>query len=133
MTSLIDNPISTVISTVGKLAEDLVTTDKDRMAYDKDMYVAETERMSAQTDINKAEATSESLFVSGARPFVMWVCGFAFAYATIFEPMGRFIAAVCFGYSGVFPEIDTNLTMQVLFGVLGLGVMRSWDKKSLAK
>src|ERR1700745_1905215 len=30
---------------------------------------------SAQTDINKVEAASTSLFVAGWRPFVGWVCG----------------------------------------------------------
>jgi len=47
----------------------------------------------------------------------------------IFEPIGRFIAAVGFGYEGEFPVIDTTITMQILFGILGLGAMRSYDKK----
>jgi hypothetical protein len=46
----------------------------------------------------------------------------------------RFASKVWFGYAGDFPVIDTNLTMQVLFGILGLGVMRSAEKwKGFAK
>ncbi|CAB4173358.1 hypothetical protein UFOVP953_54, partial [uncultured Caudovirales phage] len=40
----------------------------------------------------------------------------------------RFAAKVWGGYNGEFPVIDTNLTMQVLMGLLGLGAMRSVEK-----
>ena len=33
-----------------------------------------------------------------------------------------------FGYAGDFPVIDTDITMQVLFGILGLGAYRSFEK-----
>jgi hypothetical protein len=81
-----------------------------------------------QIDVNKIEAQSQSLFKSGWRPFIGWVCGLALAYAAIIEPLSRFIANVAFGYSGEFPTIDTTLTMQILLGMLGLGGMRSFEK-----
>ena len=83
--------------------------------------------MVAQTDINKIEAASSSMFVAGWRPFVGWVGGFGLAYAAILEPMLRLIATLS-GYTGEFPAIDTTITMQILFGLLGLGAMRSYDK-----
>ena len=46
------------------------------------------------------------------------------------EPIMRFAAQVGFHYTGAFPVIDTALTMQVLFGILGLGALRSYDKKN---
>jgi len=129
------NPIFTagiggLIETVGKVADDLITSDEERAKAELDAYKAESDRMQGQVDINKEEAKSASVFVAGARPFIMWVCGCAFAYATIIEPVLRFAAKVWFDYSGDFPVIDTDLTMQVLFGILGLGVMRSYDKKA---
>lgn len=84
--------------------------------------------MTAQTDINKTEAASDSVFVAGWRPFCGWIGGCGLAYAAIVEPTARFTATVIFGYSGDFPAIDTTVTMQVLFGMLGLGAMRSFDK-----
>jgi hypothetical protein len=83
--------------------------------------------MVAQTDINKVEAASSSMFVAGWRPFVGWVGGFGLAYAAILEPILRLIATLG-GYTGEFPVIDTTITMQILFGLLGLGAMRSYDK-----
>ena len=82
----------------------------------------------AQLDINKVEASSSSLFVSGWRPAIGWVCGISLAYAAIIEPIARFIASVIFAYVGVFPVIDTDITMQILMGLLGLAGMRTFEK-----
>ena len=38
------------------------------------------------------------------------------------------LSASLYGYTGTFPVIDTTITMQVLFGILGLGAFRSYDK-----
>lgn len=81
-----------------------------------------------QQEINKVEAASSSLFVSGARPFIMWICGVSLLYAALLEPMARFVAAVVFKYTGSFPAIDTNITLQLLFGLLGLGAYRTYEK-----
>lgn len=94
------------------------------------VLAAETDLAKAQIGVNAVEAASSSLFVSGGRPFVIWVGGFGLAYAAILEPLLRFVAAVAFHYTGAFPAIDTTITMQVLFGVLGLGALRSMDKKN---
>ena len=81
-----------------------------------------------QIEINKEEAKHPSIFVAGARPFILWGCGFALLYAALFEPLMRFIAVVVFGYTGEFPVLDTGMTTQVLLALLGLGAFRSYDK-----
>lgn len=91
---------------------------------------AVTDLAKGQLSVNQAEAGNQSLFVSGWRPFVGWVCGAGLAYSAILEPVARFIASVKFGYTGTFPPIDTTITMQILMGMLGLGAMRSYDKKN---
>ena len=90
---------------------------------------ANTELSKGQLEVGKVEAAHSSVFVAGPRPFVMWVCGAALAYAAIIEPIGRFVAQVVYHYAGAFPVIDTNITMQLPLGLLGLGPMRSYDKK----
>lgn len=82
----------------------------------------------AQIDVNKEEAKSVNWFVAGARPAIMWICATALAYAAIIEPFARFTAKVIYHYTGDFPIINTDLTMQVMFGVLGLGLYRSAEK-----
>ncbi len=87
----------------------------------------ELAQITGQLDINKVEAASTSVFVSGWRPFVGWVCGFGLGYVAIVEPIARFIATMG-GYTGNFPVIDTTITMQVLLGMLGMGGLRTLDK-----
>ena len=41
----------------------------------------------AQTQIDQAEAQNKNLFVAGWRPFIGWVCGVAFAYHFIVQPL----------------------------------------------
>lgn len=82
----------------------------------------------AQIAVNAEEAKSGDKFATRARPAAIWVGVFGLAYSSIAEPILRFVATVIFGYAGLFPVIDTTITMQVLFGLLGLSAMRSVDK-----
>jgi hypothetical protein len=81
-----------------------------------------------QLEINKTEASSSSLFVSGWRPAVGWIGAAALGYVAIIEPLARFIAIVCFAYTGAFPLLNTDITLQVLFALLGLGAYRTYEK-----
>jgi hypothetical protein len=88
----------------------------------------EFEIAKAQIAVNSVEAANPATFVSGARPFILWVCAVAFAYSAIIEPIARFVSVVIYHYTGSFPDIDTTLTMQILFGLLGLGAFRTIEK-----
>jgi hypothetical protein len=81
-----------------------------------------------QQDINKVEAGNASVFISGWRPFIGWVCGASLAYAGLIDPLARFLAQVVYRYAGPFPAIDTTVTLQVLLGLLGLGSLRTYEK-----
>lgn len=50
---------------------------------------AEVSIQTAQIKVNEESAKSSSLWVSGARPFILWGCGFAMLYAAMFEPIMR--------------------------------------------
>lgn len=87
----------------------------------------ELDQLMGQLEINKEEAKNQSIFVAGWRPFVGWVCGIAFAYCAVIEPILRFFMTIS-GYTGTFPVIDHDITMQVLLGLLGLGAYRSYER-----
>src|SRR4030065_1356543 len=55
-----------------------------------------------QIRVNAEEAKSTNWFVAGGRPAIMWICGFALAYAAVIEPIGRLVAKVGLGYEGHF-------------------------------
>jgi hypothetical protein len=120
--------IGSIIESVGKVAGDLITTDKEKMQLEIENRKLDQAIDMAQIEVNKIEAASSSLFTSGWRPYIGWGCGTAFLYSAMFEPIMRFVAQVAFDYKGPFPQLDTNLTMQVLLGMLGLAGMRSFEK-----
>jgi hypothetical protein len=120
--------ISSIIDSVGKVAGDLITTDKEKMQLEIENRKLDQAVDMAQIEVNKIEAASSSMFVAGWRPFIGWGCGSAFLYSAMFEPIARFVAQVGFNYSGAFPQLDTNLTMQVMLGMLGMAGMRSYEK-----
>lgn len=97
---------------------------------DNKLVLAELGLLTRQMDINASEAGHQSIFVAGWRPFVGWIGGIGLGYVAIVEPILRFGAKVVFGYDGDFPVIDTTITMQVLTGLLGLGLFRTMDKKN---
>jgi|TARA_B110000211_G_scaffold210675_1_gene248944 hypothetical protein len=75
-----------------------------------------------QSEINKVEAQSRSVFVAGWRPFIGWVCGVAFAFHYIVMPL-------LIAYTDIKPvDFDTNSLFTVLMGMLGLGGLRTFEK-----
>ena len=132
------NPWKPVIDIVGGIIDrvipDKAAAEKAKLEFAAVQQSQEFQLALQQIIVNVEEAKHPSIFVSGWRPFVGWVCGVALAYVALLEPLARFVATVTFGYVGVFPVIDTNLTMQVLLGILGLGGLRTWEKqKSVAR
>jgi hypothetical protein len=83
--------------------------------------------MTAQTDINKEEAKSSSLFVSGWRPAIGWVCALALAYQYLLRPLGGTIASIAGVTIPPLPGLDDNL-WQLMMGMLGMGGLRTFEK-----
>lgn len=80
-----------------------------------------------QTDTNKVEAASTSLFVAGWRPFIGWICGSTLAYTYIGSSLIDVIA-VAIGHPLNLPKPDMSEMMPILLGMLGLGGMRTYEK-----
>ena len=82
----------------------------------------------AQIEVNKAEAASGSVFKGGWRPFIGWVCGAAFAYHFVLQPVIVFVVATAGVTVPPLPEFDMNSLLTVLGGLLGLGSLRTFEK-----
>jgi len=81
-----------------------------------------------QLDVNKIEAASASVFVSGWRPGVGWVCVAGFGYVVLLQPILPWLVQV-FGHPvPPLPGIDTSVLLTLLLGMLGLGGMRTAEK-----
>ena len=107
-----------------KLAHELATM-ADKLAHEQNL---------AQIAVNKEEAASGSLFKGGWRPFVGWVCGVAFCYHFILQPVIIFIVALTGADIPDLPKFDMGTLLTVLGGMLGIGGLRTYEKqKGLTK
>ncbi len=79
-----------------------------------------------QMEINKEEAKSGSLFVAGWRPAVGWICAVALSYQFVVRPLLAWYSLIA--TIPVPPELDIVTLMTLLFGMLGMGGMRMYEK-----
>lgn len=87
----------------------------------------ELKQVIAQLEINAREAAHPSTFVAGWRPFFGWIGGVSFAYSAIIQP-----ALIWYGNSRGWappPEVNLDLQWVVITGMLGIGGMRTWEKR----
>ncbi len=81
-----------------------------------------------QIRVNVEEAKSQSVFVAGWRPFIGWVCGVALAYNYVAMPFIVWGARWISDKAPGMPALDMGELSTLLFGMLGLGVMRTVEK-----
>jgi hypothetical protein len=81
----------------------------------------------AQIEVNKAEAGNHSMFVSGWRPAVGWICAIGLASNYLLVPVCNFILTIN-KHPITVPPLDLTEMMPVLLGMLGLGGLRTWEK-----
>ena len=99
----------------------------DKSEAERQQLAAAVMVVQGQLDINKVEAASPSVFVSGWRPFIGWVCGVACAWNWIGLKIALFIAAYL-GHPLDIRPADVSEMMPVLLGMLGLGGLRTVEK-----
>lgn len=144
---MIDNPISAILDT-GKWAIERIWPDPIKQAEeqrklaelaqsgDLERLKAHVNLMLGQIEINKTEAQHKSVFVAGWRPFIGWVGGIALTYQFVLYPLLLWMWSI-YAVKGVIPEgvipppiLDTGALWTILTGMLGIGAMRSYDKRN---
>tara|TARA_Y100001972_G_scaffold73054_1_gene88765 strand:+ start:2041 stop:2442 length:402 start_codon:yes stop_codon:yes gene_type:complete len=107
-----------------KLAHELATM-ADKLAHEQRL---------AQMAINKEEAASGSIFKGGWRPCIGWICGIAFGYHFVLQPVIIFVVALVGIEIPDLPKFEMNTLLTVLAGMLGIGGLRTYEKqKGLTK
>lgn len=126
MIELLVGPISALLARIvpdkserDKLAHEIATM-AERQAHDQVM---------AQIEVNRTEAAHNSLYVAGWRPFIGWSCGIAMAFNYVGVPLVE-TGSVLYGTPLALNPLDLEVMMPVLLGMLGLGGMRSYEKRN---
>ena len=107
----------------------------DKFVEDKDLKTkleAEIKSQVISLDLAQAQANIEqakhpSLFVSGARPSIMWVCCFGLAWQFVLQPIAVWIIAVT-NSTLTLPLIPTEGLISLTIALLGLSASRSEEK-----
>lgn len=87
-----------------------------------------------QMKVNEAEAANtSSIFVSGWRPSIGWICSAALAYQYVVTPLAMWGAQISGHPLPTPPRLDDTL-WELMFGLLGMGGLRTYEKiKGVAK
>lgn len=126
----IDDAATAVSGLLGKVIDKIFPDPNDAAKAKAALAAAEFEPDLQQIKVNMQEAASTSVFVAGWRPFIGWVCGGAFAYKFIVQPFMLFFVTL-FGWNvplATLPVLDWQELGGVLFGMLGLGYLRTREK-----
>lgn len=99
----------------------------DKSEEEKQQLAAAVMVVQGQLDINKTEASSSSVFVSGWRPAIGWVCGAACTWNWIGLPIAKF-AMLAAGHPVNMQPADLGEMLPILMGMLGLGGLRTVEK-----
>jgi len=123
----IDDIIGAGLSIINKFIPDPAAQAAAAAQFRSQVLAASTASDVAQNQTNTAEAANASLFVSGWRPMIGWVCSISLAYQYLGKPM----LGWAFAAKGIalppLPGLDDTL-WQLLFGMLGLGTLRTVEK-----
>lgn len=99
----------------------------DKSEQEKQQLAAAVMVVQGQLEINKVEAASPSVFVSGWRPAIGWVCGAACAWNWVGLPVVKTVLMVA-GYQLSLSPADISEMLPILIGMLGLGGLRTAEK-----
>jgi len=122
--------ISTALNIGTKLIDripDPAAKEKAELEMRASLLAALVEESKGQAEINKAEAGHQSLFVAGWRPAIGWACAVGFGWTFVGLPLFTWLFTLL-GVTTPLPVINNDILMELTFGMLGMGALRSFDK-----
>ena len=112
-----------------KRAAELRLLEELRQNGDLARLNAQVKIMLAQIKVNEVAASHPSIFVSGARPAAIWAGVFSMSWAGIIHPLLTWVWAFADMPGEPPPLIESAALAAIVTGLLGVGSMRSYDKK----
>ena len=119
--NVVGNVVKEGLGGVGKILDSVITNAEERgkidIAFNK-----------LQTKINEIEASKASLFVSGWRPFVGWVCGVGVGFNFVLRPLINYLLLVFSPNTPIMETLSMAELIPLLTGMLGFGAIRTYEK-----
>jgi hypothetical protein len=121
--------VDSIVGVAGKVLDKFVE-DKDlKTRLDFELRKAYADANLGQIEINKESAKHPSIFVAGARPSILWICAFGLAWQFIFQPVAVWYMALT-ASPIILPIIPTEGLLSLTLALLGLGGMRTFEKRN---
>lgn len=121
--SLFQSNLSEPINAVGNVLDSLFTSDGEKLTLDIAKKRLLQQPALVQAEIMRVQALHRSKFVAGARPFLMWVCGFGFLFAFVINPLLVWLMPDIGK-----PDLPLDAMMELTLAMLGLAGLRTVEK-----
>jgi hypothetical protein len=115
--------IAQPIEAIGNIIDSVFTSDEEKAHGDLLKQRLALKPALMQAEINKVQAGHRSIFVAGARPFLMWVCGMGFLFAFVINPVLQWLAPELGS-----PELPLDAMLELTLAMLGLAGLRTVEK-----
>ena len=117
-------------------ADALFTSDEERLKLAIEDKKIDADLLQSQMNVNAVEATHKSVFVAGWRPAIGWIGAIALAYQFVLYPLLGWVWLLLQANNiipadlSVPPVLPTDALYSIILGMLGIGGMRSLDKRA---
>ncbi len=129
MLGLIKSALGPILDGVLKLIPDKNAREAAKEQFESQILNAMVGLVQGQLAINQKEAEHGSLFVAGWRPAIGWICGSALGWNYIIQPIMSWAIFISGGDLADAPRLDTAELTTILLGMLGLGGLRTYEKR----
>tara|TARA_R100000329_G_scaffold37706_2_gene35545 strand:- start:417 stop:794 length:378 start_codon:yes stop_codon:yes gene_type:complete len=116
--------IASLLPVASKLLDKFIpdADEKAKMAHKIATMAEEHAQQLAMEQIKvNIEEAKGNWFQSSWRPLIGWICGLSLAINYMVSP-------ILAGFGIIIPQADMSVMMPLLFGMLGIAGMRSYDK-----
>ena len=127
--NLIKEAIGPIMDGILRFIPDRNKREEAKEQFEGQMLSALTGLVQGQLAINMKEAQHGSIFVAGWRPAIGWICGIALGWNYILQPIISWIAFASGIDLAAAPQLDTAELTTILLGMLGLGGLRTYEKR----
>ncbi|WP_283234787.1 3TM-type holin [Pseudoalteromonas phenolica] len=117
------------VKAISNMIDELYTSDDELLELEALKARLQAKQRELQIEVNSIQVNHRSVFVAGARPFLMWVCGLGFLFAFVINPILQWLIPE----QGT-PMLPLNVMLELTLGMLGLAGLRTIEKiKGVAK
>lgn len=120
--------LKTGIDLLDKVIPDADAKRRAQEAWQLRVLEIAAQEATQQSATNTVEAGHASLFVSGWRPAVGWVCAASFAWVCVGQPLFSWTYVLLTKQPAPVIALPTEMLMTTLLGMLGLGTLRTLEK-----